>query len=276
MASGSRSTQAMHDALLCVLRALVRVLLRHGVSFQTFEGLAKRAYVEVALGEFGVTGRKPSISRAAVLTGLTRKDIQRLLAAPQAHDVATDERYNRAARVVAGWVRDKAFNAPDGRPLPLRQDTGNKSFAELVRRYSGDMPTRAVLDELTRVGAAERMKDGRIRLLSRAYIPTASDIDKLQILGVDVGALIETIDHNLQHGESDPRFQRKVMYDNLPKEAIPRFREFSRQRSQALLEDFDRWLSRHDRDTNPAANGTGRMRAGVGIFYFEQTVDDEH
>ena len=38
----------------------------------------------------------------------------------------------------------------------------------------------------------------------------------LHILGTDVASLVETIDHNLQHGAADPRFQRKVMYDNLP------------------------------------------------------------
>ena len=63
-----------------VLAALFRVLLRHGMSFTAFESIAKRVYVDVALREFGIPGKKPSISRASILSGLTRKEVQRLVA----------------------------------------------------------------------------------------------------------------------------------------------------------------------------------------------------
>lgn len=252
------------------LRALARVLLRNGVSFQSFTALAKRAYIDVALSDFQVEGRKPSISRVAVITGLTRKDIQQLLSDAGERDIEEGDRYNRAARVIAGWVRDREFQDRSGDPLALKTDEGTKSFAELVRRYSGDMPARAVLDELVRVGAVEQGADGRIHLRARVYIPTTSDADKLLILGHDVAALVTTIDHNMQHGADDARFQRKVMYDNLPAEALPKFRALSGARAQKLLEELDRWLAEHDRDANPAVKGTGRMCAGLGIYYFER------
>jgi len=35
------------------------------------------------------------------------------------------------------------------------------------------------------------------------------------------------------------------------------------------------WLARHDRDTNPAVAGTGRNRAGVGIYYFEEPYSEK-
>ena len=124
--------------------------MRHGLACQQFIDLAKRAHDEAALEDFAVAGRKPSVSRAAVLTGLTRKDIQRLLAEKENSDADTGERYNRAARVVAGWLRDGAFCDAAGEPLEIPFDGAERSFATLVRRYSGDMPPRAVLDELVR------------------------------------------------------------------------------------------------------------------------------
>ncbi len=63
-----------------VLTALFRVLLRHGMSYTAFEGIARRVYVDVALREFTIPGKKPSISRASILSGLTRKEVQRLVA----------------------------------------------------------------------------------------------------------------------------------------------------------------------------------------------------
>jgi hypothetical protein len=60
--------------------------------------------------------------------------------------------------VVAGQPRDLPFDGP-------------LSFAELVRRYSGDLPARAVLDELLRVGIVAETS-GLIRLLNRTgYVP---------------------------------------------------------------------------------------------------------
>ena len=264
--------RALIAAVARIVRGLARVLLRHGVPFQAFSDMAKQAYVQSAREEFVIPGRKQTISRLAVLTGLTRKEIQRLVNAEQASDKEELDRYNRAARVVSGWVRDEAFHDADGKPRVLPQDGDEPSFAELVRCYSGDMPPRAVLDELLRVGTVERTSNGNIRLVEHAYIPRKSDSDKLAILGADVYDLIDTIDHNLVD-QNDPRFQRKLMYDNLPIEAVEKFRELSAARAQTLMEDLDNWLSRHDRDVNPESEGEGQMRAGIGIYYFEENLD---
>lgn len=266
------SAPTLATAVLRILRPLVRILLRNGVSFQTFMELVKHMYIDVAMQHLEIPGRRASVSRAAVLTGLTRKEVQRVMALPEPLDVDSTERYNRAARVVSGWVRDADFLASSGEPRPLAADEDN-GFAELVRRYGGDVPPRAVLDELLRVGAAERSRDGRIRLRARSYIPRTSDRDKIAILGTDVADLIATIDHNMRRGQADPHFQRKVMYDNVPVEVVPEFRAQSAGHAQVLLEQFDQWLSQHDRDVQPSVDGSGRMRVGIGIYYFEENLN---
>ena len=271
MDSDARPHAALHTALATLLRPLFRLLLRHQVSFGAFEELAKRVYVEVALNDFGIPGKKPSISRASILSGLTRKEVQRLLSTSDdlSDGRALDERYNRAARVLTGWVRDSQYLDAKGQPKALSAD-GDEGFAALVRRHSGDMPARAVLDELERVGAVRRRDDGLIELLARAYVPRSSPADKLAILGSDVADLIETIGHNLEDGESDARFQRKVMYQSIPASALPAFRKRSAANAQALLEKFDQWLAEHDVENPPGRPDAARARVGVGIYYFEE------
>jgi hypothetical protein len=149
------------------------------------------------------------------------------------------------------------------------------TFSALVKRFSGDMPARATMDELIRVGAVERLKDGRVRLITRSYVPQSSDADKLHILGTDVQYLISTIDHNLKPDTLGPLFQRKVAYDNLPDNVLPKFRKFSAKKAQALLENLDRWLAQRDRDVTPTVKGNGRNKAGLGIYYFEEPYSDE-
>ncbi len=260
-------------ATLQLLRPLVRILLRNHVSHKTFSELAKQVYVAVAYAEFVIPGKKQTVSRTSILTGLTRKEVQRLLRGPRYRNALMEEQYNRATRVITGWIRDPDFGDGQGRPVPLRPNGKRRSFEQLVKRYSGDIPVRAVLDELVRVGAVKQLKDGRVCLLARGYVPQRGPAEKLAILGADTADLIATIDHNLYQRPSQPRFQRKVMYDNVPIEAAEEFRVITAARGQELLEALDRWLSHRDRDVNPSAKGSGRTRVGVGVYHFEEPVD---
>jgi hypothetical protein len=262
--------QALSAAIRKLLRPLIRILLRNHVSFGAFADLAKRVYVEVAMEEFGLPHRKQSVSRVSILTGLSRKEVGRVRRLPVPDDAEAVGRYNRAARVVTGWARDEAFSDRRGNPAVLSVDGNGATFAELVRRFSGDVPVRAILDELLRNGLVERRADGKVRLLTRAYVPRTEEKDKLSILGTDVSDLVRTIDHNLRAGEAEALFQRKVAYDNLPEHVLPQLRALTRERAQAMLEEMDRWLSPHDRDVNPSAQGVGRKRGGIGIYYFEE------
>lgn len=259
--------RVLDRAVRRVLEALFRVLLRHGMSFTAFEQLAKRVYVDVALRDFGIPGKKPSLSRASILSGLTRKEVQRLVAEPD--DAPAPERENRAARVHGAWARDADFVDTDGRPRALALQDGPLSFAELVRRHSGDMPVRALLDELLRVGAVRKLDDGRLAHVEQVFVPRASAIDKLDLLGHDVADLIATIEHNIEHGEADPRFQRRVMYREMPAQLVEPFRKLSAAQSMALLVKLDRWLAA--RKDEPAADAAApRVRLGLGIYYFEE------
>ena len=80
-----------------------------------------------------------------------------------------------------------------------------------------------------------------------------------------------TIDHNLNPETTEPRFQRKVLYDNLPDEALPKFHRLFARRAQSLLESADKWLAHHDRDVTPTVEGAGSNIAGFGIFFFEES-----
>lgn len=271
----SSQTEALCVATRVLLRPLIRIFLRHGLPAKAFFDLAKQVYVEVARTEFGIGGKAATTSRIAILTGLTRKDVQRLLAAPHRDEAAMSEQYNRAARVIAGWLKDEDFSDHKGHPVPLPVEGERRAFSELVRRYSGDMPPRAMLDELLRVGAVKRIKDGRICLVERAYVPERGIAQKLNILGADTADLIATIEHNLYVNPQKPRFQRKVMYDNVPTDAAKEFHAIAAARGQELLEALDRWLAHRDRDMNPAVKGTGRVRLGIGIYHFEESLDPE-
>ncbi len=270
----TQTNHILFAAILKVLRPLVRIFLRNNVPYGTFADLAKKVFVDVASEEFGLPGRKQTDSRISIITGLNRKEVRRVKALPQLNEASESvtERYHRAARVISGWTREARFLDKTGQPAELPLEGEDAAFSELVKQFSGDVPVRALLDELIRANCVERLGNGAIRLKTRAFLPDTQEGEKLAILGVDVKDLIRTIDHNIC-SSTDHYFQRKVAYDNLPQEILGRFREMTEEHGQALLEKMDRWLAPEDRDANPAAKGTGRKRAGVGIYYFEEDFD---
>ena len=269
------ANRALTAALIRLLRPLVRLLLRYGVSYQAFADLARWAYVDVASREFAIPGRKQTVSRVSVLTGLNRKEVSRLQATEQPDDTVAEQRHNRATRVINGWLRDPRFRDDGGHPLPLpfEAEAGGPSITELVRAHSGDMPPRAVLDELERTGAVHAGDDGLHHLAAEGYVP-GGEVEKLHILGSDVAELVATIDYNLHAEGGEPRFQRKVAYNNLPADALPALRRLTAERSSELLLELNDRFAARDRDTSQDGAEEGdRHRAGLAIYYFEDPDD---
>lgn len=261
----------LNAAVMTLLRPLVRILLRNGVAWGAFAELAKKTYADIAWQEFAEPGRKPSVSRVSALTGLTRKEAKRLLELDDPADGEGMQRYHRAVRVISGWLNDSEFLAPDGQPAPLPLEGEGSTFATLVKRYSGDIPPRAMLAVLE---AAEsvRVDDGRAHVVRHAYVPSRDPVDKIRILGTDTAELIGTIDHNLTRPPDDLWFQRKVSNKRVRAGALRAFRALSAERAQALLEELDAWLARHE---SPESAGAGAPEdapryVSLGIYYHEQ------
>ena len=269
------AAEALSAAVLRLLRPLVRLLLRYGIPYAAFADLAKRIYIEVARQDFVIEGRKQSTSRVSLLTGLSRKEVRRVETLETPTDAPVRAQYNRAARVIGGWITDVRFRGTDGSPATLPVEGDGATFAELVRVYSGDVPTRAILDELARVGAVEETADGRLQLMTRAYIADTGGIGKMEILGTEVARLTQTIGHNIDAPPQDAHFQRSVAYDNLPAEVIADLRASTGADAQSLLESINERMAVLDRDTGGTQQGTGRKRVSVGVYYFEDDVNEE-
>jgi hypothetical protein len=280
MVSDSGHT-SVERAVVAILRPLIKLALRLELAHGRFSDLAKEAYVDVARDHFTEPGRRVSASHIAVLTGLTRREVSRLLKRKHStRQVSPRTRFNRAARVLGAWCDDAKYL--DGRgaaaSLPFDSEEG-PSFTSLVRDHGADVTPRPVLQELVRGGSIRQLKDGRYRPVQRSYVPQLDLEAKLAILGADVADLISTIDHNLEAESGTPFFQRKVSYDNLPAAYLSKLHEIVQTEAQRLLERLNRDMAKHDRDISPS-NSRGlslpeRHRAMIGIYFFEEAQDEE-
>lgn len=260
-----------------LLRPLVRILIRNGVSFGEFSEIAKDVYVEVASDDFQLPDKNMTQGRIAILTGLTRKEVNRLITerANKRRDYASN--LNRVARILSGWHTDPQFTGPYGLPLDVSYDSpGERTFVELVRRYTGDMPARAMLDELLRIGVATETDGGRIKVLTRTYLPSIDAPESLDRLGNAVRNFVETMDFNRTENDPEKRLlERTVEADEGVRISdLPVFQAYVRERGQFLLEEIDDWLSKRE----PVADGNREpvVFTGVGIYhYIKKTKTDD-
>ena len=125
------------DAFQLVLRPIVKILLRYGIGFNQFAEAVKTAYVDVGSTEFGIRGRPTNISRVAVMTGLTRKEVRRLRTKSEGGTDTLRVRTTPITEVVTRWHSENEYLDRHGRPSVLPFAGEGKSFSNLVKDYGG-------------------------------------------------------------------------------------------------------------------------------------------
>lgn len=253
-----------------VLRPIVRLCMRLGVSANQANDLMRWLFVD----EFYRTEnlwhrRQPFASRAALLSGLSRKEVGRLRDVGVLEDAVLTDRHNRALRVLEGWRYDRRFQDEDGKPkaLPLKSSESMTSFHALVAAYSGDVPPRTVLDELRRANCVTEDGD-TIVPTEAAYGPYAPIEDFLSAASLIIGALGDTTDFNTANSDKEDRRLMRAWYQrNIPRENLPAAQRLIQQSTVDFGRRLDAELAKFaHKKRDPAKT---YVRAGLGAFYFE-------
>jgi hypothetical protein len=252
-----------------MLHPLVRILLRHGVSYGEFSDSVRGAYIDIAKNELVPPDRPQTDARIGILTGLTKREVARI---NELDAMADDDSVgsNQIARVLQAWSQDPQYLGPYGLPLEVPFSGDTRSFEALVRDYASDAPPRAVLEELIRVRAAIEMEDGYVRLLSRTYVPSPLDPVGLERLGNVVNYFMDTVDFNLQKKrQGKGRFERYAMtVEGLSPSSFAEFDALVREKGQELLEILDDWLGENEVPGGHRLPPNESIRTGIGIFHF--------
>lgn len=246
-----------------ILRPVIRIMLRNGIASDAFTELVRKVYVDIADEEFVMPGKKQTVSRISVITGLNRKEVARLRRLDPL-DQSDEQWRNRAATVLSAWEIDPDFQDHKGDPLDLPFSEANPSFSALVKAHSGDMQPRAIADELLRVNAIEEV-NGRLRMRRRGYEPAGDQQALVDMLGTDTSEFIETIDHNVQSAPEDSLLQAKVVYNRVPAEYVGEFLSLSRRLARNLINELNHWLGARDQGT-PAEHTEPARTLGLGIY----------
>ncbi len=261
------------DALRLMFRPIARILLKAGITWRELAEVCKLTVVEVATEEFGIRGRPTNISRVAIMTGLSRREVRRLRDLLETASTAEFTRMNSATRVLSGWYTDADYVDADGEPMRLAAIGGEApSFDELCARYCGAVAPSTMLKELKHVGAVAEDEDGWLTARMRVYMPVHMDPEEILTSGSVLEDLGDTVAYNLHRDADDmPRFERRATNTQMPASIAPEFQEFLDQEGQAFLERVDAWLS--DNEDAMSEKSDKHVRLGLGAYWIQSTND---
>ncbi len=256
-------------AAAAMLEPLAGLLLARGLRFTRAQELLKAAFVQAGARAFAAQGKAPSVSTLSVATGLRRREVQRLLDAPEqgahpgAHPGAQAPRISLAAQVRLRWTTDPHFLDAQGQPrrLPRTAAPGEPSFASLAAAISKDVHPRPLLDELLRIGAAEEDGD-QVLLRGRMNAPDRSWESLVEIGGANVADHLSAVLVNLLT-RPRPLVEQAYFADGLTQQSAQRAADLAKEVwTQALPGMAAKVQTLLDLDEQAPDNGW-RMRIGL-------------
>jgi hypothetical protein len=259
---------ALLGALASLLEPIAMLAVTRGLPYANVEELLKAAFVDAARRAQPASAGARIVSRVATATGLTRREVTRLLLAPQG---LPSVRPSPATQVFTRWLADPRLHDRRGQPMTLKRQGAAPSFETLARAITQDVHPRSLLDELVRLGLVAEDGDD-VRVVRESVVPEKGSARALAFLGSNVGDHLRASVDNLL-ADAPPHVEQAVFADHLSEASMSAFRELAKVQWHALLEAaVPRLQALVEADRAAARPRTRRVRLGLYAYHDEMTA----
>src|SRR5579863_134246 len=206
---------ALSLSLRRLLKPLVKIMLREGLTYSHFAAIAQMAFVESAAKDFVGKGMKSSATSVCALTGMTAQEVQAVLIEQERFESSELlEVSNPFARVLHGWHNDRDYVGPYGFPVDLPFEGSPLSFTILTNRHAAGVSPHAVLKELRRVDAVTEVGVNIWKPLKQEYIEPSLSPENLGRMASLVESLLSTLENNTRaKRDGTDLFERTMIVD---------------------------------------------------------------
>jgi len=265
----SVSKQGLLTAYRRLLKPLVRVLIRNGVSFAEFEESAKLAFLD-AIDAGAADKPATRVEDIAEITGLEAEEVKRIAEKRLLPVEELDTNLDRMVALIHEWNTRPEYTGPYGIPieLPFTATEDRPGFSDLVARLFEDEKPETVLQELMRTNAVTETESGWFRVLVRNYALEGDTPEAIETFITSAENYIDVLDHNMRERDPKKRLFERVVYteQGIKPENLPRFKAFFHKRAQTLLEEIDNWLALIE-PPDPA-DKKPKTKTGLTIFHY--------
>ena len=248
--------------VLRVMRPLVRLLVRHGVTYPAFATALKRVFLDAAIDELREREMAQTDSAVSLLSGVHRRDVRTLTRAPTTPERAAKVPLSLAGEVVARWLSDADWQDRRHRPRALER----AEFDAMVASVSSDVRGRAMLDELLRLGVVSE-GEGGIVLNAGGFAPRQGFAEMAELFAANVADHAAAAASNLQ-GEAN--FLEQAMFvERLGEKSVARLqRAATRAWAKALPSVLADAQACSDADANDPEAAAGGKRVRFGVYFY--------
>jgi len=266
--------EATTIALSRVIDPLLDLMFDAGVTVQELNQIIRERAVRNATKRVLREAGRESRSRVAIATGLPRSEVAKILGSKDKLYSARRGQHP-ARRVLAAWYEDSKYLTPAGEPAILPIFGRRRSFEHLVSTYSGGTPVRAMLDELTRIDAIERLANQQVLAKSRVPILTGLNSGAIAMIGERGADLVETLTNNVRR-KAPPLFEATAVVSDADPEMIGIIQREINQQGTSFINGINSLLNRsRAKIARGASKVTKGCRLGVTIYYFQDQKETD-
>jgi hypothetical protein len=256
-------------SVLRVMQPLVRLLLRHGVTYAAFAAALKTVFLDAAAAELRGKEMAATDSALSLLSGVHRRDVRNLTRAPQAavrSQKADRAPLSLAGEVVARWLADAHYQDRRHRPRALTR----AEFDALVAGISSDVRPRAMLEELLRLGAVNADGDS-VELSAGGFAPHQGFGEMADLLAANLGDHAAAAVANLQ---DERNFLEQALYvDDISADAAKALQVAAIKAWRQALPPVLAQAQQASDAAAGAVNAEPKHRARFGVYFYSTEGD---
>jgi hypothetical protein len=266
--------EATIGALKQIIDPLVGLMFDGGITVKEFCHLLRERAVRAAAARIVKQGGRTSKSRVAIVTGLPRSEVARILSMDDKTSSRTGGQHP-VRKILAGWYDNQRFLSSTGEPAVLPMFGRRRSFEQLVALYGGGIPVRAMLDQLTQIDAIEILPRQRVRAKSRVPIFTGLTTNAITAIGDRTGDLLATLNRNVGT-TANPLFEGTAVVTDIFRDAVPLLRRELTEQGTAFIEGANSLLARsRSKPRRTVLGHPSKCRIGVTVYYFQSDINED-
>lgn len=255
-----------------IIDPLIDLMLATGLTVNDLTTILRERAVRRAGARIVKESGREVKSRVAILTGLPRSEVGRILLGPEGPKIRHKGQHP-VRKVLAGWHDHADFRAETGHPAVLPIFGGKRSFERLMARYSSGIPVRAMLDELIQLDAVEVIANQYVKAKSRVPSVWNFECSAITAIGDRMRDLLDMLLSNLR--APIPLFARTAVVHDIREEALQMIRSEITRQGESFVESASLLLNqtrRKHRQSN--ANAASLYRVGITAYYFQTREPD--
>ncbi len=257
----------------------MKIMLREGLTYSHFDAVAKLAFAESAVKDFGSRGVKHSASSVCALTGLSHEQLVQALTHESRQELHEySDVANPSARVLHGWHNDKEYVGPYGFPIDIPFLGDELSVTALTARHAPGVSPHVVLEELKRINAVKEVGTDVWKPLVSQYIEPGLSAENIRRMGSLVESLLSTLEFNTRGSLDGAEFFERTMIVDAPltNDQFQELQQYLRVVGAQFLNRIDAFAAVDLRKKIvPRVSDTPSIRAGLESFlYVESEVDE--